>query len=202
MLHLIGIIHINENGGGRMTEGPRRRPGQRDPHLLVRHAWARASKVLCWPKRRKSARAFLWEYRYKRLELAQLLGQLSVFLTLGSTRRVKGRRGSESGHIRVKQFGSQGGSEAQRRVRRGRPGGGDKAPLDAPGSSVLEFARIGMVYPGTLFHRRQRGIPMHSDGNRSQIRALRPGCGAPRRAARDHHAGDQRGELVLARGRC
>jgi hypothetical protein len=30
-----------------------------------------------------------------------------------------------------------------------------------------------VVYPGTLFHRRQRGIPMHSYENRSQIRALR-----------------------------
>jgi hypothetical protein len=30
----------------------------------------------------------------------------------------------------------------------------------------------GMVYPGTPFHRRQRGIPMHPYGNRSQIRAL------------------------------
>ena len=30
-----------------------------------------------------------------------------------------------------------------------------------------------MVYPGTLFHRRQRGIPMHSYENRSEIRALR-----------------------------
>jgi hypothetical protein len=29
-----------------------------------------------------------------------------------------------------------------------------------------------MVYPGTLLHRRQRGIPMHSYENRSQIRAL------------------------------
>jgi hypothetical protein len=29
-----------------------------------------------------------------------------------------------------------------------------------------------MVYPGTLFHRRQRGIPMHSSEHRSQIRAL------------------------------
>jgi hypothetical protein len=28
-----------------------------------------------------------------------------------------------------------------------------------------------MVYPGTLFHRRQRGIPMHSYENRSRIRA-------------------------------
>ena len=32
---------------------------------------------------------------------------------------------------------------------------------------------IGMVYHGTLFHRRQRGIPMHSYENSSQIRALR-----------------------------
>jgi hypothetical protein len=33
---------------------------------------------------------------------------------------------------------------------------------------------IGMVYPGTLFHRRQRGIAIHSYENRSQIRALAP----------------------------
>jgi hypothetical protein len=28
-----------------------------------------------------------------------------------------------------------------------------------------------MVYPGAPFHRRQRGIPMHSYENRSEIRA-------------------------------
>jgi hypothetical protein len=33
---------------------------------------------------------------------------------------------------------------------------------------------IRMVYPGTLFHRRQRGIPMRSYENRSEIRALAP----------------------------
>jgi hypothetical protein len=33
---------------------------------------------------------------------------------------------------------------------------------------------IRVVYPGTLFHRRQRGIPMHSYENRGQIRALAP----------------------------
>ena len=32
---------------------------------------------------------------------------------------------------------------------------------------------VGMVYSGTLFHSRQRGIPMHSYENRSAIRALR-----------------------------
>jgi hypothetical protein len=55
---------------------------------------------------------------------------------------------------------------------------------------------IGVVHPGTLFHRRQRGIPMHSYENRSQIRALlgTPGiyydsphgprrCAGPRRAS-------------------
>jgi hypothetical protein len=31
---------------------------------------------------------------------------------------------------------------------------------------------LGIVYPGTLFHRRQRGIPMHSYENRSEMRAL------------------------------
>jgi hypothetical protein len=35
-----------------------------------------------WPKRCKLAHAFLWAYSYKRLELAKLLGQLGVFLTL------------------------------------------------------------------------------------------------------------------------
>jgi hypothetical protein len=44
-------------------------------------AAAVATKVLGWPKRRKLAHAFLWEYSYKRLKLAQLLGQLGVFLT-------------------------------------------------------------------------------------------------------------------------
>ena len=39
------------------------------------------SKVLSWPKRCKLAHAFLREYSYKRLKLAQLLGQLGVFLT-------------------------------------------------------------------------------------------------------------------------
>jgi hypothetical protein len=38
--------------------------------------------VLGWPKICKLAHAFLWEYSHKRLELAQLLGQLGVFLTL------------------------------------------------------------------------------------------------------------------------
>jgi hypothetical protein len=37
--------------------------------------------VLGWARRCKLAHAFLWEYSDKRLKLAQLLGQLSVFLT-------------------------------------------------------------------------------------------------------------------------
>ena len=36
---------------------------------------------------------------------------------------------------------------------------------------------IGMVHPGTLLHRRQRGIPVHSYENRSQLRALQVGLG-------------------------
>jgi hypothetical protein len=47
------------------------------------HLSARARKVLGWPKLCKLAHAFPWEYSYKRLKLAQLLGQLSVFLTTG-----------------------------------------------------------------------------------------------------------------------
>ena len=37
--------------------------------------------VIGWPKRCKLAHAFLQEYSDKRLKLAQLLGQLGVFLT-------------------------------------------------------------------------------------------------------------------------
>ena len=37
-------------------------------------------KVLGWPKRRKLAHTFLWGCGYKKLKLAQLLGQLGVFL--------------------------------------------------------------------------------------------------------------------------
>ena len=37
--------------------------------------------MLGWPKIYKLAHAFPWEYSYRRLQLAQLLGQLGVFLT-------------------------------------------------------------------------------------------------------------------------
>jgi hypothetical protein len=37
--------------------------------------------VLGWPKRSKLAHEFLWEHSWKRLKLAQLRGQLGVFLT-------------------------------------------------------------------------------------------------------------------------
>jgi hypothetical protein len=42
---------------------------------------ARSKVVSGWPKRYKLTHAFLWEYSYKRLKLAQLLGQLGAFLT-------------------------------------------------------------------------------------------------------------------------
>jgi hypothetical protein len=40
-----------------------------------------ASKVSGWPKICKLAHAYLWEYSYKGLKLAQLLGRIGVFLT-------------------------------------------------------------------------------------------------------------------------
>ena len=40
-----------------------------------------ARKMLGWPKRCKLAHAILREYCYERPKLAQLLGQLGVFLT-------------------------------------------------------------------------------------------------------------------------
>ena len=53
-------------------------------------AEAVARKLLGWPKICKLAHAFLWEYNYQRLKLAQLLGQLGVFLTCSSGRRAEG----------------------------------------------------------------------------------------------------------------
>ena len=65
-----------------MTEGPRlsgplldRRRDRSE--VVVRLA---ARKALGWPKRCKLAHAFLWEFSWKRLKLAQLLGQLGGFL--------------------------------------------------------------------------------------------------------------------------
>ena len=40
-----------------------------------------ARQVLAWPKICKLAHSFLWEDSYKRLKLAQLMGQLGIFLT-------------------------------------------------------------------------------------------------------------------------
>ena len=42
--------------------------------------------MLGWPKIYKLAHAFQWEYRYKRLKLAELLGQRGVFLTVAARR--------------------------------------------------------------------------------------------------------------------
>ena len=60
--------------------------------------------------------------------------------------------------------------------------------IGAIGGRFIETIHVGMVYPGTLFHMRQRGIPMHSYENRTQIRALIHGrsvpCGAVARAHR------------------
>jgi hypothetical protein len=49
-------------------------PTARGPRSLGR-------KTPSWPRRCKLAHAFLWEHSYNRLKLAQLLGQLGVFLT-------------------------------------------------------------------------------------------------------------------------
>ena len=51
--------------------------------------------VLGWPERCKLAHAFLWEYSYKRLKLAQLLVQLGVFLTKAMVAGHVGRGGAQ-----------------------------------------------------------------------------------------------------------
>jgi hypothetical protein len=44
----------------------------------------RARKVLGWPQKCRLAHTFRWEYSYKNLKLAQLLGQRGVFLTFAA----------------------------------------------------------------------------------------------------------------------
>jgi hypothetical protein len=43
--------------------------------------WGGSERVVKLAQKCKLAHAFLWEYSYKRLQLAQLLGKLAVFLT-------------------------------------------------------------------------------------------------------------------------
>ena len=52
------------------------------PHARLVEVVLWARKMLDWPERYKLAHAFLWENSYKRLKLAQLLGQLGLFLAL------------------------------------------------------------------------------------------------------------------------
>ena len=66
-------------------EGRVRRGHRPAPRVeLLRAAAAAARTVLGRPQRRKLARAFRREHSYKWLKLAQLLGQLGVFLTLAA----------------------------------------------------------------------------------------------------------------------
>jgi hypothetical protein len=60
-------------------------PGCRSAHRMEAYGDG-ARKVSGWPKRCKLAHAFLWEYSCERLELAQFLGQLGIFLTRGDGR--------------------------------------------------------------------------------------------------------------------
>ena len=62
--------------------GPTPRVLERKKGPLTTLHCVQARKLLGWPKRCKLAHEFLWEYSCKRLKLAQLLGQLGVFLTL------------------------------------------------------------------------------------------------------------------------
>ena len=55
-------------------------PARRSRRTHSSQTSTRARRVSGWPKRCKLAHAFLWEYIDERLKLAQLLGQLGVFL--------------------------------------------------------------------------------------------------------------------------
>ena len=56
--------------------------GYNPNYMEVRPGRHRARNVLAWPKRRKLAHAFLREFSHKRLELAQLPGQLGALSTM------------------------------------------------------------------------------------------------------------------------
>jgi hypothetical protein len=73
-------VALSSLGGDRATRSAFReqRPSQRADSSPI------ARKVLGWPKRCKLAHAFLWEFSYKRLKLAQPLCQLAVFPTRSS----------------------------------------------------------------------------------------------------------------------
>ena len=65
------------------------------------------ARVLGWPERCELACVFLWECSYKRLELAQLLGRLGVFLTcaaaaLPSAARPARRASTSPGRARAR----------------------------------------------------------------------------------------------------
>jgi hypothetical protein len=55
--------------------------------MAARTYWG-TTEVLGWPKTCELIHASLWEFSYNRLKLAQLLGQLGVFLALGFGRIV------------------------------------------------------------------------------------------------------------------
>jgi hypothetical protein len=79
---------LTAHGQGRRSSSALARPHRRGPTTPrwsspPSAACAAARKVLGWPKKIKFAHAFLEEYSYRRLKLAQFLHQLGVFLTFG-----------------------------------------------------------------------------------------------------------------------
>ena len=60
-------------------------------------ATAQVRKVLGWPNKYKLARAFRWEYSDKRLQLAQLLGNLASFSLGGGS----GREGCRAAYMPI-----------------------------------------------------------------------------------------------------
>ena len=71
--HLLDADDARAEGAGRLARA--------DLPVKVNEALQRKKKALGRPKICELARAILWEYSYKRLKLAQFLGQLGVFLT-------------------------------------------------------------------------------------------------------------------------
>ena len=71
------------------------------------------------PRRCKLARAFLWEYSDKSLKLAQLLGQLGVFLTWSSAAAWNPPRPPPSAARGATPAGGAAAAAARRRVKRG-----------------------------------------------------------------------------------
>ena len=168
------------NHGRRATEA-----GDSDHRLVLLDAPNRAGarKVSGWPKRYKLAHAFPWEYSYKRLTLAQLLGRLGALRTCSAAAGPlgaggsRGRRPRAAGHPPMHPWRCRTWGDTSRSAR-GEVGWQryltSIVPLDcANGATKVTYLSIRQG-ANTLckFNRRSAGIPMGFIKNPKRIHLI------------------------------